>query len=166
MSLLLECWPFTPQHQYADSPHCSLYKFSKGADKENLKYNQELPIINSHNFNMWFRGDTEGEIRCQSLLHQLASWDQSFCENYCCGKEIMDQTVSEKFLMSHEVNLKCDKEPLENNQFLLLKLAPWNPICLRWLSCVTTSVTRICFERFLMQKPTTSPSSCLPTYEH
>lgn len=101
---------------------------------------------------MWFWGDTEGEIRCQSLLHQLASWDQSFCENYCCGKEIMDQTVSEKFLMSHEVNLKCDKEPLENNQFLLLKLAPWNPICLRWLSCVTTSVTRICFERFLMQK--------------
>ena len=33
--------PFTPKHQYAYSPYCSLY-FSWVADKENLFSNQEL----------------------------------------------------------------------------------------------------------------------------
>ena len=32
---------FTPQHQYAYSPYCSLY-ISLGADKENLFNNQEV----------------------------------------------------------------------------------------------------------------------------
>ena len=32
--------PFTPQHQYTFSPHCSLY-ISHGTDKENLFNNQE-----------------------------------------------------------------------------------------------------------------------------
>ena len=65
-----------------------------------------------------------------------------------------------------EQDLKCDKGPWENNQFLLLKLALWNPARLRWLSCVTTPVTRDCFEGFLTRRPTTSPLSCLLTYGH
>ena len=32
--------PFTPYHQYTNSPHCSLY-ISEGADKESLFNNQD-----------------------------------------------------------------------------------------------------------------------------
>ena len=34
-------YPFTPKHQYAYSPYCSLY-ISLGADKENLFNNQSF----------------------------------------------------------------------------------------------------------------------------
>ena len=57
--------PFTPEHQYASSPDCSVYMYLQipcGTYKENLSIYQELEfaIITfyySYDLYVWFRGD-------------------------------------------------------------------------------------------------------------
>ena len=67
---------FTPKHQYASSPYCSLYISLSAFTEIVSKKSRASWVCNhfhfSYDFHVWFRGDTLGEIRFQGLRSALA----------------------------------------------------------------------------------------------